>query len=247
MAEQKLIVAHRGGASQWHENTVEAIQHAIERGADMVEIDVRRTADGKLVVHHDESIGDCVLARVDYNEAVHRSSALGYRIPLLAEILQMSHGRILLDLEIKEAGYEVLVLGALSDFNFKVGEFVITSFDSGAIETAKGSQSEILTGLLVGTCSGSEALDRFRHVRADFLAPRYELLDSTMLRDAATAMTPLLPWTVNDAPRMADLLREPSVFGIITDSVAAALQARPQPARRIADLEAFGLRRRLHR
>ena len=72
MANDKLIFAQRGGSSQWRENTVDAIQHAIDCGADMVEFDVRRTADGELIVHHDEALGDCLLADIDCQEARRR-------------------------------------------------------------------------------------------------------------------------------------------------------------------------------
>jgi glycerophosphoryl diester phosphodiesterase len=65
MANDKLVVAHRGGSSKWRENTVDAVRHAIDCGADMVEFDVRRTADGELIVHHEEALGDCLLADID--------------------------------------------------------------------------------------------------------------------------------------------------------------------------------------
>jgi len=51
-----IIVAHRGASRQAHENTLESFLAAVEMGADMVELDIRRTADGKLVPFHDPSI-----------------------------------------------------------------------------------------------------------------------------------------------------------------------------------------------
>jgi len=47
------VIAHRGASRQRLENTVEAFRRAQELGADAVELDVRRSADGVLVVHHD--------------------------------------------------------------------------------------------------------------------------------------------------------------------------------------------------
>ena len=47
------IVAHRGGWGAAAENTLAAFENAINLGVDMIEFDVRRTGDGRLVVHHD--------------------------------------------------------------------------------------------------------------------------------------------------------------------------------------------------
>ena len=51
-----LHVAHRGGAGLWPENTMAAFTRAIAAGADGIELDIHLTRDGKLVVHHDESL-----------------------------------------------------------------------------------------------------------------------------------------------------------------------------------------------
>jgi glycerophosphoryl diester phosphodiesterase len=53
---QVLRIGHRGAAGHAPENTLAAIQTGIALGIDLVEIDVRRTADGVLVVLHDETV-----------------------------------------------------------------------------------------------------------------------------------------------------------------------------------------------
>ena len=52
------VIAHRGASRAERENTVAAYRRAGEMGADAVELDVRRTTDGVLVVHHDPHLGD---------------------------------------------------------------------------------------------------------------------------------------------------------------------------------------------
>lgn len=52
-----LVIAHRGGAGLWPENTLYAFEHAAAFGVDVIETDVRATSDGELVVFHDESVG----------------------------------------------------------------------------------------------------------------------------------------------------------------------------------------------
>src|SRR3954452_24949160 len=55
---QTRIFAHRGASARYTENTVSAFQGARDLGADWVELDVRRTADGALAVSHDATLGD---------------------------------------------------------------------------------------------------------------------------------------------------------------------------------------------
>ena len=53
-----LVIGHRGASAARPENTVDAFPHAAELGADWVELDVRRTADDALVIHHDALLPD---------------------------------------------------------------------------------------------------------------------------------------------------------------------------------------------
>src|SRR5712692_9864147 len=112
---RKLIVAHAGGKSVAHPNTVEAFAHAIRVGADMIEFDVRRTADHQLVVHHDDTLGEFALATTPLDRLQAEALARGYHIPRLTEVLALARGRVMLDVELKESGYEDAVLRALHD------------------------------------------------------------------------------------------------------------------------------------
>lgn len=56
--DRPLVIAHRGASADAPENTVEAYRLAAEQGADWVELDVRRTADGHLAVSHDATLAD---------------------------------------------------------------------------------------------------------------------------------------------------------------------------------------------
>ena len=85
MTVRPLIVAHRGASKAARENTLEAFRLARELGASMVELDVRRTRDGALVVHHDARIAERPL--ID-----HEAADLPSYIPTLAGALDACHG-----------------------------------------------------------------------------------------------------------------------------------------------------------
>ena len=226
MTDRKLIVAHRGGKSRWHENTVEAVQEAIISGADMVEFDVRRTADGEMVVHHDEAIAERPIAQMEYSEALRRCAGVGYRIPRLSELLDVASGRILLDVELKEAGYEESVIRLLFEKQFAASDFALTSFDSSVVKRVREISPGVITGLLVYDMTGEEALGRFEQVGANFLAPDYQILDDSVLSMAKALQVPLMPWTVNGREIIRSLLCASTVIGIITDQTLPALAIR---------------------
>ena len=88
-AGRTLAIAHRGGAGLWPENTLYAFERAAALGVDVIETDVRVTADGELVVFHDESVerttdgagrvGALTLAELKRLDAAYRFSPDGGR------------------------------------------------------------------------------------------------------------------------------------------------------------------------
>jgi glycerophosphoryl diester phosphodiesterase len=229
---RKLIVAHRGDRSRAHENTLAAFQLAIVAGADMIELDVRRTGDGELVVHHDEEIDGLLLAESNYQEVLRRSVPMGFNIPLFAEVLETTSGRISLDVELKEAGYEPRVISMIFDHRFRVQDFVLTSFDSDAMTHVKEEYPGIRTALLLENMSGESMMRRFHEIEPDYLAPEHTALDERTLAEAARSNIPIFAWTVNDDVRIHQLLRAQAVAGIVTDRPMPALRLRSASERR---------------
>jgi glycerophosphoryl diester phosphodiesterase len=111
-----VIIAHRGSSASAPENTMAAFRLAAEEGAEMIELDVRMSRDGHLVVHHDRRLGRTSLGRgrvpelsleelrrVDAGSWFGRSFA-GERIPLLAEVLAWLPVSMGLNIEVKTDG-----------------------------------------------------------------------------------------------------------------------------------------------
>jgi glycerophosphoryl diester phosphodiesterase len=224
---RKLIVAHAGGKSAAHPNTVEAFAHAIRAGADMIEFDVRRTADHHLVVHHDDTLGELALATTPLDRLQAEALARGYHIPRLTEVLALARGRVMLDVELKEPGYEDAVLRALHDHGCRGPDLIVTSFTPEALGRIKTVDAAVRTGLLVEQdVTWSAAVELLEHVAADVLAPDHRIIEGAALESIASGTIAVLPWTVNDAAVIQRLLRLPNVIGVITDDVQSALRLR---------------------
>src|SRR5215216_2965630 len=117
-----LIYAHRGASAVHPENTLLAFRQALAVGVDGIELDVHATADGIPVVIHDRDIGRTTdgvgyvdqiqLARLETFDAGD-----GERVPTLAEVLALVGDAAHLDIEIKGAGIERVVLEVLAKYH----------------------------------------------------------------------------------------------------------------------------------
>jgi fructose-1,6-bisphosphatase/inositol monophosphatase family enzyme/glycerophosphoryl diester phosphodiesterase len=92
-AQLTRVTAHRGDSSRFRENTLPAIRSAIAAGADFVEIDVRVSRDGQVVVLHDASLLrlwglDRAVSDVDFEE-IRRLGSGEERIPLFSDVLEL--------------------------------------------------------------------------------------------------------------------------------------------------------------
>ena len=94
------VIAHRGASSEEKENTLPAFERAIELGADFVEFDIQASSDGGLVVFHDLRLDRLTEARGPLGARPLRElTELG--IPTLAEVLELTSGRIGVMAEVK--------------------------------------------------------------------------------------------------------------------------------------------------
>lgn len=105
-----FVIAHRADWRNFPENSLEAIESAIAMGVDIVELDVHRTADGEIVVCHDKTInrttngkGKISELTLDYIRSRYLRAGHGattrYKMPTLAEALDVCKGRVLINLD----------------------------------------------------------------------------------------------------------------------------------------------------
>lgn len=144
-----IVVAHRGGAALGPENTLLAIERGIASGADMVEIDIHQTSDGKVVVCHDESVdrttnGRGLIRELTFEEirglniVDKDGNVTDQKIPTLDEVLELIDGRVKLLVEIKRTadiyqGIERQLVDAIAAHNAS-SWVVAQSFNDSVLE-----------------------------------------------------------------------------------------------------------------
>lgn len=233
--KKTIIIAHRGASSLARENTIESFEKAIEIGVDMIELDVRRTKDQTLIVYHDELMEGKPVKELTYDEISKIAAGRGFSVPTFEEVLKAASGRIKLDVEIKEAGYEKEVVELLSR-HFTKDQFVITSFYDPCIRRIKDSYPDIKTGLILGISKPEHPIrtriseffpaQRCREAKADFLVPHWRLLWFGFLGRAQRDHKPVFVWTVNDQSKIWKMLHDKRIDAIITDKPDLAISLR---------------------
>ncbi len=225
MDHRPIVYGHRGAPAHARENTVEAFVLAIEHGADGVELDVRRSRDGALVVHHQDrpALGSAPFVTQDLRTI---KAAVPW-VPTLDEAWQAIGSGALLNIEIKndptQADFDPArqIAADVVDWiraNAARERVVVSSFDGAALAAIRIRAPEIVTGLLV-----TAAVDPFEAIGWAIRDGHHSLHlpAPVVLDDPAKIVTTARPldvlvWTVND-PATALLLADAGVDGIFSD------------------------------
>ncbi len=217
-----MVIAHRGGRGKARDNSIEAFEEAIRAGADMIEFDVRRTVDGELIVFHGEKCGRTPISAATFSEV---RSAIGYSPATLSEVVEAVGGRVAMDVEIKEAGYELQVLSQVAQF--KAACLVITSFSSEVLRAVANLDPGGKRGYIVGARSrASGVVDGTLAAGATHLVMHRSQVGQELLGRARDAGLSVLVWTVNRKVELVSMLAEPLIAGVITDQTQLALRLR---------------------
>jgi glycerophosphoryl diester phosphodiesterase len=221
MPALQLVIAHRGVHNTgFTENTIAAFQAAIEAGADMIELDVRRTGAGELAILHDHAVGKVALDSCSLDEFEART---GFRPPLLTEVLGWARGRIGLDVELKEDGYVEQLAPLLLDFAAGGSDLIVTSFIDPVLAALHERAPALRLGLLLAW-TAERFEQRAYACGARTVLPEMKLVDEALLGGAKRAGLDLIAWDFM-AGEHAQLLGDARVKGVITDDVPSAFAA----------------------
>lgn len=228
------MIAHRGARASAPENTLAAFRLAIEQGADGVELDVRASSDGHLVVIHDASVERVAGARGEIAAmplaAIRRFDAgAGERIPTLAEVLDLAKGRLLVDIELKISGVEQVVLDQVRAAGME-REVLFTSFREDAVSAVRHLAPDAAVGLL----QQWPALERVTELGVRAYLPNIGALSDDLMGACRRSGLRVIPWTIRREDEAARAVRL-GVAGIIADDPrlarAVLAQAREEESR----------------
>jgi glycerophosphoryl diester phosphodiesterase len=225
-----LILAHRGASRVARENTVEAFCEARRLGADGVELDVRASADGALVVHHDAEVaGVGPICRL-------RVVELPAYVPLLEAAFEAC-GELVVNIELKdlpgEPGYHQdyplaqLVARFVADRDLG-GRTIVSSFDLVALDTVLRVEAALVTGWLTPSWfDQTDALTTVVERGHRALHPHQEAVTEALVAAAHQAGISVTTWTVDEPARIRRLV-EAGVDAIITNVPDVARAALSQ-------------------
>jgi glycerophosphoryl diester phosphodiesterase len=239
-----LIIAHRGGSPDLGENTVAAFEAGLRSGADMLEMDVQRSADGHLVVLHDE---DMLLPdgtrEPTAKLTLAQLQALAPRLMLFDEFLDRFLPHKATNVDIKTPGYEAEVVRRLRRHDL-IQNVVVSSTYWRSLRRIKLLAPDLRCGLSRGqivTWLGKEPHSTIaawgmrsmltaqleihsRYALADAVMLQHRIVRPWLVRWLSARGLDVYAWTVND-PDEAVRLASARVTGIATDYPELILEA----------------------
>jgi glycerophosphoryl diester phosphodiesterase len=206
---QKLIIAHRGASKAAPENTIEAFERAIDMGAEWIELDIRKSSDGRLIVAHDLNTESNVFVE---------------------DVFKTLQGRVKLDIEIKEQGFEKIITGTILRY-FPADQFIISSFFPASLKVIRNFYPQVKTGLVLG-------LDSLTHISyfLYFLFQKAEILQTVDvvvlhkylyyfgIRNFASKL--VWVWTVDSPRSIKKILKDNSTEGVVTNIPDVAVKIK---------------------
>jgi len=205
------VVGHRGAAGLQPENTIEGFEYALSLGCEYVETDVQLSADGHLVIIHDDAVdrttngvgrvGEMTLARLRDLDA-----GQGRQIPLLQEVLDVVRGRAILLCELKgpftpdPAARQVMA-------NLMQEQVIFTSFHQGRLARIKEIDARLQIGAIYGD-PPEDALEQALALGAQTAGIHYSKLTEAFVAQARRLGINLRVWNPDeeaDIQRVIDL------------------------------------------
>ena len=192
-----------------------SFRKALQQGATGLEFDVRRCADGQIVVIHDETVerttnGKGRVSDLRYEDLKKFDAGFGEPVPLLADVLDEFGSKSLLNIELKEhdlaADVKTLVLERRIE-----GHVIVSSFEWQELTSLP---PEVPIALL--TSKPENLFSAAQELGAAAIHPRKDIVTPTLIATARRAKLRIHVWTLND-PSEISHFRELGVDGIFTD------------------------------
>lgn len=238
-----LVTSHAACKGHAPENTLAGIERALAIGADAIEIDVHCTSDRVPVLLHDDAVDRTTDGTGNIHEmtleAARRLDAgarqfaprfAGARIPTLREVLDLTNGKALLQIEIKQPETEDEVASAVRDAD-AVRWCEVHSFYPHVVSRMREVEPRMAAALLVDTRRVKDWEDFFGFalsLNAQGISVHYEAVTPERVRRAQMRSLTFMTWTVDDEPEIGRVLDAgvDSVCSNFPDVVRRVLDAK---------------------
>ncbi len=224
-----LVIAHRGASSTELENSLAAFRAAAPQGADGVELDVHATADGELIVHHDETIdGTHHIAHSSARTIAALRLANGEPVPTLSQALAAIAPPLQVFVEVKSLAprWDDRLLETLDRGPNPAG-YAVHSFDHRIVRRLGEKRPGLPCGVLTSAYL-VRPLSAMEDARASILWQERSVADEALVRTVHDAGARVFVWTVDEPSDMARFVAW-GVDGICTNFPARARRAVDAP------------------
>ena len=213
-----MRIGHRGARAYAPENTLTSFKKAIELDVNAIELDVRKTKDGKLVVIHDADVkrttnGEGLVSELTINQIQSLSTEGNEKIPTLEEALDFLDKKVQVLIELKEAGCEKQVLDIVHPKRLEK-TVIITSFLEEALQKVRELDSDVATGLIYAT--HKNPVKTALELKANYLVALYRFVHTANVVKAHENGLKVIVWTVN-TPSEVEAFVKKGVDGIASD------------------------------
>jgi glycerophosphoryl diester phosphodiesterase len=226
MGHQPLVIAHRGFSARFPENTLAAARAAIQVGADMVEVDVQQTADGKVAVFHDSLLRRlCGLESRISQVSLRRLQQSKPDVPTLEQMLNEVRGkaRLLIEMKVVDGANVAHAIEHCA----MIDEVIVFAFETERLVQLSRANPRIRRYGLVDSDLTASVRKLSEVIQVDGIGVASRLLRSAAaVRQLQRQVGKVFVWTVNRIGRMRQL-GEWGVDGIITNHPDRARQVWP--------------------
>jgi glycerophosphoryl diester phosphodiesterase len=211
-----LKVGHRGAKAYETENTVESFGKAIALGVNAIELDLRSSKEGSLIISHDDNLKRVFGEEVPLNHATLKElkDLTGGKIVTLEEALRFLRGKVeKILVELKEVGLEKKTLDVIGKEKLKE-KVIVVSFHEEALARVRELDKKIELGLIYAKFK--KPVDAALKLNAQYLVPLYRFVHRRDVQKAHKNNLKVIVWTINRRDEAMSYIAK-DVDGIATD------------------------------
>jgi len=229
LISMSIVIGHRGARSLAPENSLEAIRVARRCGADFVEVDVRLSKDGHLIVIHDDTVdrttdGSGKVEEMTLEDLSGLNLDNGDKIPTLSEAVAISEKLDMgIVVEMKDEGLEALVAQEVEG-----RKAIVTSFYHASVREIK-DLADVKTGIIISSLP-LNPIDLALWAQADAIFPRR--VNPNLFKRSHQKGIKVYPWIIND-PDEARWMNRLGADGLVTDDPCLIRPAADEPVKNV--------------